>query len=131
MLQVKASYKLSEDFKKGPAKLKKAKKPTAAKPKKVCMPLMQCQGAPVLMHADGPALRAACKPVMHVQVTSMLNSCGCGTDMTLCVSLHNAEGACCAACAGDKAQGCQGKDPQEDACRQEAKGCQEACSTEG
>ena len=35
-MQVKASYKLSEDFKKGPAKPKKAKKPTAAKPKKVC-----------------------------------------------------------------------------------------------
>ena len=38
LLQVKASYKLSEDFKKGPAKPKKAKKPTAAKPKKVCRP---------------------------------------------------------------------------------------------
>ncbi len=38
VLQVKASYKLSEDFKKGPAKPKKAKKPTAAKPKKVCRP---------------------------------------------------------------------------------------------
>ena len=35
-MQVKASYKLSEDFKKGPAKPKKAKKPAAAKPKKVC-----------------------------------------------------------------------------------------------
>ena len=34
-MQVKASYKLSEDFKKGPAKPKKAKKPAAAKPKKV------------------------------------------------------------------------------------------------
>ena len=38
LLQVKASYKLSEDFKKGPAKPKKAKKPAAAKPKKVCRP---------------------------------------------------------------------------------------------
>ena len=38
VLQVKASYKLSEDFKKGPAKPKKAKKPAAAKPKKVCRP---------------------------------------------------------------------------------------------
>ncbi len=37
-VQVKASYKLSEDFKKGPAKPKKAKKPAAAKPKKVCTP---------------------------------------------------------------------------------------------
>ena len=37
-MQVKASYKLSEDFKKGPAKPKKAKKPAAAKPKKVCSP---------------------------------------------------------------------------------------------
>ncbi len=34
---MKASYKLSEDFKKGPAKPKKAKKPAAAKPKKVCI----------------------------------------------------------------------------------------------
>ena len=38
LVQVKASYKLSEDFKKGPAKPKKAKKPAAAKPKKVCSP---------------------------------------------------------------------------------------------
>ena len=38
LVQVKASYKLSEDFKKGPAKPKKAKKPAAAKPKKVSTP---------------------------------------------------------------------------------------------
>ena len=38
LVQVKASYKLSEDFKKGPAKPKKAKKPAAAKPKKVRSP---------------------------------------------------------------------------------------------
>ena len=38
-MQVKGSYKLSEDFKKGPTKPKKvAKKSAAATPKKVCSP---------------------------------------------------------------------------------------------
>lgn len=59
VLQVKASYKLSEDFKKGPAKPKKAKKPAAAKPKKVGTLAQAVSPAGDLHLSHGTAARCA------------------------------------------------------------------------